>query len=194
MPHVPISIKDSASIQLPKLQKDSETSTSPPVQPKDPITLPPILAKDKVPSDREKLPLIESKMSELFKSPTEPRILPLIPKTSKSSQKPFKKASTWPVRIGTQLPPIVSKYSTERPPTASSNIPPTHSSQLPPIKSSGTMLTTSPKEHGMLPLKAPERLTLELPIQLPEEPLKLKSKETIKPMEITRGDPNQVSA
>ena len=181
-------------MQLPKLHKDSKASTSPPVQPKDPITLPPILAKDKVPSDHEKLSLIESKMSELFKSLTETRILPLIPKTSKSSQKTFKKSSTWPVPIGMQLPPIVSKYSTERPPTASSNIPPTHSSQLPPIQSSGTMLTTSPKEHGMLPLKAPKRLTLELPIHLPEEPLKLKCKETIKPMEITRGYPNQVSA
>ena len=197
LPDVPISTKDSASIQLPKLQKDSEASTSPPVQPKDPITLPPILAKDKIPSDREKLSLIESKKSELSKSPpTEPRILPLIPKTSKSSQKPFKKASTLPVPIGMQLPPTVSRYSTERPPTASSNIPLTHSIQLPPIKSSGAMLMTSPKEHGVLPLKAPVGMSLESPVEpsvSPEKPLKVTSKVTIIPMDITREDPEQVS-
>ena len=196
LPYIPISTKDSTSIQLPKLKKNTEAGAVLSVQSKVPTMLPSILAKDKGLSSREKLSSLESRKPVLSKPPTEQKIsLPLIPKTSKSSQKHFK-SSTWPVPIGTQPPPMIPKYATKMPPTDPSNIPSTHSIQLPPIKSSGTILTTSPKEHGMLPLKAPVGMSLESqvePLVSPEKPLKVTSKVTIRPMDITKENPEQVS-
>ena len=189
LPHIPISTKDSTSIQLPKLKKNTEAGAVPSVQSKVPTMLPPILAKDKGLNSSEKLSSLESRKSVLSKPPTEQKkSLPLIAKTSKSSQKHFK-SSTWPVPIGTQPPPMIPKYATK--------MPPTDPIQLPPIKSSGAMLTMSPKEHGVLPLKTPVGMSLESPVQSsvsPEKPLKVTSKITIRPMDITRGDPEQVSA
>ena len=206
LPHVRIS---RASMLPSKLQKDTEASASPSGEPKERTTLPPIPAKDKSVSlpDSEKL---SSKKPKLSKPPTKPKTtlplitkppLSLITKRPKSSRKRFKKSSTWPVVIEEQFPPMLPKDSTKRPSTASGNIPPTHSSQLPPIKSSGTMLTTSPKEPGVLPLKSPKAKSLELPIQLsqssvsPEKPLKVKSKETAiyAAMDIHIANPEHVS-
>ena len=47
LPHVPTSTKDSTSILLPKLQKNTEAGALPSLQSKIPTPLPPILAKDK---------------------------------------------------------------------------------------------------------------------------------------------------
>ena len=200
LPHVRIS---RASMLPSKLQKDTEASASPSGEPKEPTTLPPIPAKDKsVSLPDSELSSFKSKKPELSKPPTEPKTtLPPITKPPKLSRKHFKKSLTWSVVKEEQFPPVLPKDSTKRPPTASGNIPAMHSSQLPPIKSSGTMLTTSPKEPGVLPLKSPKAKSLELPIQLsqssvsPEKPLKVKSKETAiyAAMDIHIANPEHVS-
>ena len=194
LPHIPISTTDSVNILtdrlLPKLPKDTEASASPSVQQEpDP--------EDKgisFPSDWEELLLLETKKSELSKSPTEPKIPSLIKKPPKSLQKHLKRSLTWSVLPETQLPPILPKHSTKRPSKDSSSMP---STQLPPIKSCDQMLTASPKEHGTLPLKF-EKMSLGSPVQSSislEKALKIPNKKAIKykPVDIHIGSQYQVS-